>query len=385
MVKVLIVDDSSFVRRTLSVMLGKDPDIEIVGMAANGEQAVRMARDLDPDVVTMDVEMPRMDGLAALKIIMEENPCPVLMLSSVTREGADATLKAMDLGAMDFMPKPGSYSLHDLEGASRDLASRVKALARRKAFLRLMHRRDKDRAVKSPAAPSARTSLAPRAASALQGGQGAQAHPAAQTHAPAPRRLLPPRGSFDVAAIGVSTGGPPAVQKILAALPADFRAPILIAQHMPASFTGPFAQRLNGQTPLTVKEAENGEVLRNAAAYVCPGGRHIRLEKKRSGLLAVSISDEPRDALYKPSASALMESVGLTVGRRGLGVILTGMGNDGLAGARVLKEKGGWLIAQSEATCVVYGMPKAVVDDGLADEIVDIDDMAAAMAKFFVK
>jgi two-component system chemotaxis response regulator CheB len=188
-----------------------------------------------------------------------------------------------------------------------------------------------------------------------------------------------------VVAIGVSTGGPPAVQKILTAMPAGFRAPILIAQHMPASFTGPFAQRLNGQSHLTVKEAENGETLRNATAYVCPGGKHIRLEKQRSGLLGVSISEEPRDALYKPSASALMESIGLTLGRRGLGVILTGMGNDGMAGTRVLKEKGGWAIAQSEATCVVYGMPKAIVEEGLADEIVDIDDMAAAITKFFAK
>jgi two-component system chemotaxis response regulator CheB len=335
----------------------------------------------------MDVEMPRMDGLTALKLIMDENPCPVMMLSSVTREGADATLKAMDLGAMDFMAKPGSYSMHDLESASKDLAAKVKALARRKAFLRLMHRRDKDRAAKS-AAPSPRPSALSRPAPVSPSGRGtptAQSPLAAQTHPQVSRRPLPPRGRCDVVAIGVSTGGPPAVQKILTAMPADFRAPILIAQHMPAGFTGPFAQRLNGQCRLTVKEAENGETLRNATAYVCPGGKHIRLEKQRSGLLGVSISEEPKDALYKPSASALMESVGLTLGRRGLGVILTGMGNDGMTGTRVLKEKGGWAIAQSEATCVVYGMPKAIVEEGLADEIVDIDDMAAAITKFFAK
>jgi two-component system chemotaxis response regulator CheB len=366
MVSVLIVDDSSFVRRTLAAMLGKDPDIRIAGMAANGEQAVQMAQELDPDVITMDVEMPRMDGLTALKIIMAETPCPVMMISSVTKEGADATLKAMDLGAMDFMAKPGSYSLYDPEGTARELAAKIKALARRKLFLRLKR---KNGATARPA-------------------QARQA-PAAQTAKPAStlvsQRPLPPRGSFSVVAIGVSTGGPPAVQKILTTMPAGFRAPILIAQHMPASFTGPFAQRLNGQSRLTVKEAEDGETLRDATAYVCPGGKHLRLEKLKSGLLGVSVRDDPKDALYKPSASILMESVGLVAGRRGLGVILTGMGSDGMQGTQVLKAKGGWAIAQSEATCVVYGMPKAIVDGGLADEIVDLDDMTAAITKFFAK
>jgi two-component system chemotaxis response regulator CheB len=182
----------------------------------------------------------------------------------------------------------------------------------------------------------------------------------------------------DVVAIGVSTGGPPAVQKVLAALPEGFPAGILIAQHMPASFTGPFAKRLDSVSRLSVKEAENGERFSPGTVYIAPGGKHLRIELRGAGLRVV-VGEEPREALYKPSANELMESVGTVVGRRALGVVLTGMGYDGREGVKVLKERGGRALAQSDATCVVYGMPKAIVDAGLADEIVDIDDMAHAI------
>jgi two-component system chemotaxis response regulator CheB len=181
-----------------------------------------------------------------------------------------------------------------------------------------------------------------------------------------------------VVAIGVSTGGPPAVQKVLSLLPADFPAGILIAQHMPAAFTGPFAKRLDGVCKVAVKEAEGGERLAPGTVYVAPGGKHLLLQQKGSRVEVV-VSEEPRDALYKPSANVLIESVANSLGRRSLGVILTGMGSDGLEGVRALKQRGGRALAQSDATCVVYGMPKAIVDAGLADEVIDIDDMAQAI------
>ncbi|MDR2161393.1 MAG: chemotaxis response regulator protein-glutamate methylesterase [Desulfovibrio sp.] len=362
MIKVLIVDDSAFVRRAIVSALEQDPDIRVAGQAKNGEEAVELARALDPDVITMDVEMPRMDGLAALKRIMGENPCPVLMLSSLTVDGAATTLKALDAGALDFIPKgaPGP----DLNWVQRDLPAKLKALARRKAYVRLVHRKPLPSASRPP-------------------GQ-AQPPPAVSPRRPMPEVTAGSGFRYDVVSIGVSTGGPPAVQKILSAIPETFPVPILIAQHMPASFTGPFASRLNGQAKISVKEAEPLERVRGGTAYICPGGKHLRLENRKGTLMAL-VTEEPKDALYKPSANVLMETTGLALGPRALCVMLTGMGSDGLEGAKVLKNKGGYAIAQSEATCVVYGMPKALVDFNLADEVVDLDDIAAAIVSTVIR
>ncbi len=365
MVKVLIVDDSAFVRRSLTTVLEKDPDIQVVGSASNGVEGVELAAKLDPDVITMDVEMPRMNGLDALTKIMAASPCPVIMISSLTSEGAETTLKAMELGALDFMPKLTSGSLPDMERAQKDLAGKVKALARRKAFMRLVHRRKTAPAADRPSASAPSSFSAARTAPA----------PRTQVVRPAGRTG---RGAFDAVLIGVSTGGPPAVQKILTALPANFPLPILVAQHMPAAFTGPFAKRLDSQSAVSVKEADPVERLRPGTVYICPGGKHLRVELRGGGLTA-AVTEEPKEALYKPSANVLMETGGLTLGRKALCVMLTGMGSDGVEGAKVLKEKGGYAVAQSEQTCVVYGMPKAVVDAGLADEIVDLDDMAGVI------
>ncbi|MDR2488479.1 MAG: chemotaxis response regulator protein-glutamate methylesterase [Desulfovibrio sp.] len=353
MIKVLVVDDSAFVRRSLIALLEKDADIKVVASASNGEESIELARKFDPDVITMDVEMPRMDGLTALQRIMEEKPFPVIMVSSLTQEGAYTTLKALELGALDFIPKFGSAAMPDMVRLESELCAKVKALARRKAFMRLAFNRGKS-------------------------------HPKECALAPAPPLQTGDRVSCEIVSIGVSTGGPPAVQKVLSALPADFPAPILIAQHMPAAFTGPFAERLNSQCALTVKEAESVERLKGGTAYICPGGKHLRLEN-RGGCLMGVVTEEPKEALYKPSANVLMETTGKTLGRKALGVILTGMGSDGLEGTKILKEKGGRAIAQNEASCVVYGMPKAIVDAKLADEIVDIDGMACAILSYFSK
>ncbi|MDR1360395.1 MAG: chemotaxis response regulator protein-glutamate methylesterase [Deltaproteobacteria bacterium] len=370
MLKVLIVDDSAFFRRSLVAALEKDPEIKVVGQARNGEEAVALTRELDPDVVTMDVEMPRMDGISALERIMAETPCPVLMVSSLTSEGAQTTLKALERGALDFITK----GTPDLSWMQRELPAKLKALARRKAYVRLARRK--------PLPPR------PQPGDPPQPGDHPPHEPSAQIHS-APRRVMPvvlPGSGFryDAVAIGVSTGGPPAVQRILAAIPAEFPVPLLIAQHMPATFTGPFAVRLDSQSRISVKEAEAVERARAGTAYVCPGGKHLRLEN-RKGSLFIAVTEEPKEALYKPSANVLMETAGLALGPRALCVMLTGMGSDGLEGTKILKSKGGYVIAQSEATCVVYGMPKALVDWNLADEIVDLDDMAAAIVSAVVR
>ncbi|WP_419787679.1 protein-glutamate methylesterase/protein-glutamine glutaminase [Pseudodesulfovibrio sp.] len=350
MITVLVVDDSAFMRKAISTMLDKDPEIKVVGIARDGQEGLEMVRKLSPDVVTMDIEMPRMDGLTALRHIMMESPRPVIMVSSLTTEGAEATLKAMELGAVDFIPKQLSKVSLDIIKIEKDLIERVKTVATR----RMRHFRFRKAAAPVTSRPEAkRPSL----------------------------RLRPTVGGrpvHDVVAIGVSTGGPPVVQKILSSLPEDFPAGIVIAQHMPAAFTGPFAKRLDSVSKLTVKEAENGDVLKPGHAFVAPGGRHIVLDQKVSRIEIV-VTDQPKDALYKPSANVLIGSVAAAVGKRGLGVILTGMGSDGCEGIRALKEKGGRALAQSDSTCVVYGMPKAIVEAELADEIVDLDDMAAAI------
>jgi two-component system chemotaxis response regulator CheB len=365
-IKVVVIDDSAFMRKALGAMLSKDPEIEVVGTARDGEEGLEMIRRHQPDVVTLDIEMPRMDGLTALRHIMMEMPRPVLMVSSLTTEGAEATLKAMELGAVDFIPKQLSKVSLDIVKIEDDLRAKVKLIARR----RMSH--------------MSRSPLTSRVRAA---GAGATAAPsAAGAPAERPARSGRPGGAQarDLVAIGVSTGGPPAVQKVLSVLPKDFPAGILIAQHMPAAFTGPFAKRLDSVCQITVKEAEDGERLQHGVAYVAPGGKHLRIDQKVSRI-DVRVVEEPREALYKPSATVLFESVAAGVGRRGLGVVLTGMGSDGLDGMKLLKAKGGRALAQSDSTCVVYGMPKAIVDAGLADEIVDIDEMGEAILQNLYK
>jgi two-component system chemotaxis response regulator CheB len=332
---VLVVDDSAFMRKALATMLTGDPEIEVVGNARNGEEALELVRQLDPDVVTMDVEMPVMDGITAVRQIMAQSPRPILMVSSLTREGAEETLTAMEAGAVDFIPKALSRVSLEIVHIEAELRAKVKAVARRRA---------------------PKVSAAPR---------------------PAPAPGIGPKG-VELIAIGVSTGGPPAVQRILAALPAHFPVPILIAQHMPRAFTGPFAQRLDATSALTVREAEDGMPLAPGLVLVGPGGLHLRV--RRQGLrLHAEVGQEPQDALYKPSATELIASVARTCAGRAAALIMTGMGSDGLEGARRLKAAGGVVLAQSEATCTVYGMPKAVVDAGLTDAVVDLDAIAATL------
>lgn len=338
-VKVLIVDDSAFMRNALSSMLSSDPEIKVIGTARDGVEAVDKVRELKPDVVTMDVEMPRLDGLGALQIIMEKHPVPVIMVSSLTAEGAKETLDALEAGAVDFIPKNLSELSINIVKIKAMLLDKVKQIARKGVVLRK----------RKPSSPA--TYVLP------------------PTRSTGERRV-------GIVAIGCSTGGPRALQEILPLLPKEFPVPIVIAQHMPQNFTGPFAERLNQLSQITVKEAKAGDQLKPGLALLAPGGSHMRIERRRSLETIVTLGESRDDLIYRPSVDELMLSVSECFPGRALGVILTGMGNDGVKGMTALKKGGGRIFAQNEESCVVYGMPKAVVDAGIADKVLAIEEMA---------
>ncbi len=342
MIKVLIVDDSAFMRNTLSSMISSDPEIQIAGSARDGIEAIEKVEALKPDVVTLDVEMPRMDGVTALKHIMTKNPLPVIMVSSLTTEGAKATLEALELGAVDFIPKNISELSVNIVKIRDVLVDKIKAVAK-KGRIKRPSRVITDKPLDAPRPVVKRTT--------------------------GERRI-------SLVSIGTSTGGPKALQDIIPLLPGNFPAPIVIAQHMPPTFTGPFAARLNQLSQITVKEAEKGELLRPGVVFIAPGRGHMRLKRQRGLETIITISENREDFIYRPSVDALMLSVAEIFPGRALGVILTGMGNDGLKGLTALKSTGSRIFAQNEETCVVYGMPKAVVDAGIADKVLPIEDIA---------
>ncbi len=392
LIKVLVVDDSAFMRSALTRMLEEDPEIKVIGQARDGEEGLRKVQELNPDLITLDLEMPKLDGIGMLERLMKTNPKPVLIVSSLSVEGAEPTLRALEAGALDFIPKyqEGGFSLDFLR---RELHGKVKAVARRGRFMRpasfshtdvrphpdsAAHPVFKSRLLSSVTRPAAATSPVVGSREPFRFSSVRSSGNASVTEHVAPPVARVGRVKRDIVAIGVSTGGPPAVQKVLSQLPADFPACILIAQHMPATFTEAFARRLDNVCKIHVSEAKGGDKIGPGLAYVCPGGKHLRLDM-RGPLPVIDVVTEPASALYKPSVNVLMESVGRSLGRRVVGVTMTGMGSDGVEGSKILKEKGGYLIAQNEASCVVYGMPKAVVDAGLADEVVDLDSLAKSI------
>jgi two-component system chemotaxis response regulator CheB len=332
MIRVLVVDDSPFVRQALARMLGNEPDIQVVGLAVDGQDGVEKTAMLRPDVVTLDVQMPRMGGLEALKRIMAESPTPVLLLSSLTREGASVTLQGLELGALDFVDKSRVQGHMNLLDLAEELKAKVRALA--------------------------------------------GARPPAPLAAPAPLEKRPPHTArCDVVVMGTSTGGPPALQAIIPLLPDDFAAPIVVVQHMPVGFTRSLAERLNARSALRVREAQDGDVLEVGTVLVAPAGMHLKL-RKRGTSARVHLDEEPRSALHRPSVDVAMASAARVYGQRTLGVLLTGMGSDGVEGLRAIREAGGQTLAESEESCVIYGMPKAAVEAGVVDRVVGLQRMA---------
>lgn len=348
MVKVLVVDDSAFMRNILTNMLSSDPGITIVGTAKDGLEAIEKVALLKPDIVTMDVEMPKMDGITALKHIMEKTPVPVIMVSSLTDEGAKVTLDALDLGAVDFIPKNLSDLSVNIVMIKEALIEKIKLLAKKGVPRR------------TPKTPEK---------------IAAEIRARDESHVVIPQRMTGERRTA-IIAIGTSTGGPKALQDVITQLPQEFPLPIVIAQHMPPNFTGPFAERLNQCSKIGVKEAEEGDVLKPGLALLAPGRGHMRVTRRRDMNVVITISEQREEYIYRPSVDALMLSVAECFPGRALGIILTGMGNDGLKGLAALKKTGGRIFAQNEQTCVVYGMPKAVVDAGIADKVLPLEDMA---------
>ncbi len=391
-VRVLVVDDSGFFRRRIVEILTADRGLEVVGTANNGQEAVIQALKLKPDVITMDIEMPVMDGITAVRHIMARQPVPILMFSSLSYEGAQATLDALEAGAADFLPKRFEEIARDHEEARRVLCRRVRTLGLRGSPRGL-------------AVPAARSSAATRApaiggAPALGGARtatgtgtgspalsGIPAQPAVAVPAvPAEPPVRPDRHpvglrDFRVVLIGTSTGGPVALQKVLTALPAHFPLPLLLVQHMPASFTGAFAQRLNALCALRVKEAADGDALEPGLALLAPGGRQMVLESTRAGAVRVRMMDSEPEQHYRPSVDVTFTAASPIFGKKALAIIMTGMGADGREGVRLLKRQGATIWTQDEASCVIYGMPAAVVEAQLSDRVLALDQIGPLLAR----
>lgn len=345
MIRVLVVDDSAFIRKVISRILEKDQGIQVVGTADNGMEALEKIETLHPDVVTMDVEMPKMNGIEALRKIMSTKPLPVIMLSGLTQEGANITLDALNMGACDFITKDSGNAGVGLFKIEEELLRKVKDVARRR--------------VRMPA-PKPEIQI--------------QKKPARDRSANAA-----PNGDHEIVSLGASTGGPPALQHILTSLSSSFPVPLVIAQHMPKLFTQSFAERLNHLSQITVKEAENKEPLKPGVALIAPGDCHMAVRKKGKETFIELMTDDRY--IYRPSVDLLMDSVARTYNAKVVGVILTGMGSDGLAGFREIRSRSGYVIAQDEETSVVYGMPRVVVEARLANAVLPIQKIPEEIVK----
>jgi two-component system chemotaxis response regulator CheB len=367
-VSVLIVDDSSFFRKRLSEILGASGQIAVVGTASNGREAVEQAEKLRPDVITMDYEMPVMDGITAVREILRKNPIPVLMFSSLTYEGARVTLDALEAGAVDFLPKNFEEIAGNSSQLQKILVERVVSIARSRP-----NSSGSTRAHGSPVA--AATTVADRVATPAAQRRPLAERPAAATVASPERyhRRTPPR-HYTVVAIGTSTGGPVALQKVLIDLPASFPAPLILVQHMPASFTPAFAERLNRSCQIQVRQAEDGDLLRPGLALLAPGGKQMMVEN-RGGQGRIRILPGDDRLNYKPSVDVTFGSLARSFPGKTLGIVLTGMGADGREGCRMMKQSGSIVWSQDEKSSVIYGMPMAVAKAGLSDEILALNDV----------
>jgi len=346
--RVLIVDDSSFFRRRVNEILEADAHIEVIGMAKNGLEAIEQAEKLKPNVITMDIEMPVMDGITAVRKIMQKSPVPILMFSSLTTDGAKATLDALDAGAVDFLPKKFDDISSDREEAKRLLCARVRLIAARGLA----------KPKSSIASASTPTVKKPVSRVATQ----------------------PKKKNHQLIAIGTSTGGPVALQDVLTKLPKNFPLPIILVQHMPASFTPAFAQRLDSLCQIDVHEAVDGEQLKPGVALLAPGGKQMELVK-RGNTSNIKISEPAPGQNYKPSVDVAFDSVAKAYPGSALGIVLTGMGADGREGARKMKQGGSELWSQDEESCVVFGMPAALEEAGLSDHVLPLSTIGENLTR----
>jgi two-component system chemotaxis response regulator CheB len=366
LIRVLIVDDSAFMRRAIAKMLVSEGDISVVGTAATGEEALALQLELQPDVITMDVEMPGIGGLEAARAIIKRHGPPVIMVSAVTREGAETTLRALEIGAVDFIAKPTSSTM-DILRVKDDLIEKVRLFGNR------ARRPHKTVAPAAAAAAAPALASSPTATRPVRAVQSVTANGAPAT---AKRRTAP----FECVALGTSTGGPVALAVVLPKLPKNFPLPIIIVQHMPPGFTKPLADRLNAASQITVVEGENGMRLAKGTAIIAPAGQQLRLRRTAAGV-EVCLEADVKKSLHVPSVDMMATAVGETFGAASLGVILTGMGHDGVAGLAVIKKLGGYVVGQDEASAVVYGMPRAAAVAGLVDRVVSLSDIARVLCE----
>jgi two-component system chemotaxis response regulator CheB len=348
-VRVLIVDDSAFFRNRVAAALQSSQDMKIIGYAANGEEAIRQTQRLKPDVITMDVEMPVTDGITAVRRIMTDTPTRILMFSALTKEGAKETLDALDAGAMDFLPKEMGNPLAGAEETSKALLERVRDLA--KSPLTMSRASMKEYLTPS----STRVSVVGQAAPTLS-------------------------NTPELIAIGASTGGPVALRQVLSALPRNYPLPVVAAVHMPGSFTRAYAERLDGACAIKVKEAMDRDMLQPGVALIAPGGKQMKVVRGAGGY-QIRITEPLPGEIYHPSVDQMLASVAESYRGKALGLILTGMGSDGLEGAKKLKSQGSSLWSQDQKSCVVYGMPQAVEKAGLSDKVLNLDEIGPLMAR----
>ncbi|MGA7913976.1 MAG: chemotaxis response regulator protein-glutamate methylesterase [Candidatus Acidiferrales bacterium] len=352
-IRVLVADDSAFMCKVLKEIISSDPQLEVAGTARDGREAVALAESLRPDVITMDINMPHLDGLQATELIMSQQPRPIVIVSSESREGASGTLRALELGAIDFVPKPSSGIDLDMRSVREELTRKLKMAAK----VRVVRTATLSR-LPAPHAPvsvpaNSRSSAAPN-------GTG---------------------GKVPIVVIAASTGGPAAVMRVVAGLPKDFQAAVLLVLHMPAAFTKQFTIQLAEIAQLPVKEAESNEPTQAGMIYLCPGANHLRL----SSIGKIALDGGPRIEGYRPCADVALETVAAYARPLTVAVVLTGMGNDAAKGVLAVKAAGGYVIAQDEATSVIFGMPAEAIKTGVVDEILGLDDISAAIEKRIAK
>ena len=365
--KVLVVDDSSFFRRRVTDILNNDADLEVIGVAINGIDAVEKAMSLKPDVITMDIEMPLLNGIEAVKQIMAKAPTAIIMFSSLTHDGAKATLEALDAGALDFLPKKFDEIAKNTEDAGIVLRQRVKQLARKKAL-------------RSAAVPTARSRTIVEDKAKVSHTVTPNATAKTTSHQNLTFRKSSGK-KYKLLAIGTSTGGPVALQKLLTQLPEDFPLPIIMVQHMPAAFTLAFANRLNSICKINVSQANSGDILKPGHAYLAPGGKQMIIDGTESAAKLRILADNSERIAFKPSVDISFASAAKVFSGKVLGIILTGMGADGREGSRLLKSKGATIWAQDEKSCVVYGMPQAVKVAGISERSLSLESFPAAILK----
>jgi len=359
-VRVLIVDDSAFMRKVLVSILATDPQIEIIGEARDGREAIAMNESLRPDVISMDIMMPHVDGLQATEQIMSTNPRPIVIVSSEAKEGAEMTLRSLELGAIDFVPKPSSGIDLDMNSIRDEICRKLKMAARVRVV----------RNARNLGAEKSRGTLtnSPYAKGSPSNGNGNGSYPPVVANCNSRHPLV---------VMAASTGGPQTLMQLVPAIPSDFSGSILLIQHMPGTFTAQFSKQLSEVASIRVKEAEHGEELAPGTMYVCPGSHHLRI----SGAGRIQLEEGERINGYRPCADVTMESAAAFAGPMCVSVVLTGMGADGSKGVQAVKSNGGHVIAQDENSCVIFGMPAEAIKTGSVDQVLSLDSIPHALEK----